>query len=73
MSLFHLHKWVEVSRTFTPSPLVEGYHAKGLSSDELERALYGFTTIELRCAKCGDLKHVRVIGDVPNTQETNHV
>jgi len=62
VSLFHVHKWVEVRRVFTPPPL-SGFEAKGLNSRELAQSLYGFTTIELRCEKCGDLKHIVVIGD----------
>ena len=57
---FHSHKWQEVSCDFTPS--VHYMEIKVRNSDVLERALYGFTTVVLKCS-CGKIETNVSLGD----------
>lgn len=59
----HQHKWSEVSRTVTPHP-PRPTNAENLSREQFNDLIFGFTTIELRCSECGDLKHIKVSGNV---------
>jgi len=62
--MFHRHKWEEISRHYTP-----GVQLQRVSNpyDEtarvLEKIIFGFTVIELKCNECGELNHVILIGD----------
>lgn len=60
---FGCHKWTEVSRTITPKA-PGGTRFKNVDEEIMYDATFGFTTIELRCKDCGDLKHIKVSGQV---------
>lgn len=62
MALFHSHQWVEQSRHSVP-PVSMGVKVKWCSERFMERMVCGVTVIVLRCADCGDLKTIEMIGD----------
>jgi len=55
------HKWTERSRHFN-RPELEHFEGK-TSKDAMLKMAYGTTTIILRCAVCGNLKTLNVVGD----------
>lgn len=59
--LFHLHKWVEVKRTYTPAP---GRKVTTYSDETLRIAILGVTTVELQCAVCGKPSFVQTPGRI---------
>jgi hypothetical protein len=61
MSLFHRHRWSEVGRAYTPTP-VRGRTELNGPSESVERMTFGVTNIELRCAWCNARKFVSVAG-----------
>ena len=64
MRLFHRHKWEEISRHYTPGVKLSNINnLNDDTADVLERIIFGFTVIELKCNECGELNHVIVIGD----------
>lgn len=54
------HKWIDVNRYFV-LPVDREIH--GASIEHLRNLLTGYTVIELRCTKCGDLKSKILSGD----------
>lgn len=60
--MFHLHKWQEVYRGFNPPR--HSVDIEGAGEEFVRKLSSGFTTIELKCVKCGNLKHIEVIGNV---------
>ena len=62
MSLFHTHKFKEQSRKFTPRA-AQVTSLSGSSEENLQEVLFGFTTVELVCSECGDIKFVKSPGD----------
>lgn len=58
---FYISEWKEVRRTYTPSRINRVY-SDNLYQQEVQEALYGFTTIEYIDQK-GDTKFVRVLGN----------
>jgi len=56
------HRWRETSRTFTP-PRYELTKINAPETDVFERTINGFTTIELRCERCGDITHRQTPGN----------
>ena len=54
-------KWVEVRRVFSPPNT--NMKVSGLYAGDLERIVYGVTSIELRNSKNGDIKFIEQIGD----------
>lgn len=62
MSCFFGHKFQEAARRFVPSLVGSGFKGK-LTLDQVEKALHGFTVVELRCERCGELKFTEVLGD----------
>jgi hypothetical protein len=62
MSLFHRHHWIVTSKTFN-GPMLGKMKSEGCyPEDFLERLLFGFTIITLRCLECGDLSFKRTNG-----------
>lgn len=59
--LFHRCRWTEVARYFT-QPAAP---TRALSCSEYmsNRLFFGFTTIELRCEGCGDVKFTETHGN----------
>jgi len=55
------HKWAERSRHYN-APEVENFNGT-TSKDALLKVMFGTTTIILRCAVCGNLKALNVVGD----------
>lgn len=55
-------KWVEVNRFFTPPRY--GVSATSITTEEINKISFGFTTIEMRDELSGELKHIVVIGDL---------
>lgn len=55
------HKWEERSCIFTAGK--RGFKYNGACSDEIERMIFGFTTILHRCKKCGILKEQQFVGN----------
>lgn len=62
------HVYAEQNRTFTKPILVKEDVVKGFrfqgDAKETSKALYGFTTIEIACPNCGEMKLVVGIGDL---------
>jgi hypothetical protein len=58
---FHRHRWVEQHRTFVPPNVNVNF--EGGTRQFGEMVVFGFTTVELRCERCGALKTYRVLGD----------
>ena len=63
--MFHLHKWQEVGRTYNP-PM---YAVKRVWGDyDIPKEVFlnslGYTNIELKCSKCGDIKVIQEYGKV---------
>lgn len=58
--MFHLHRWEEVDRNYQPSDVSR---AKYVPDEYLNRVLFGMTTVELRCVRCGLVRAVRYAGD----------
>jgi len=62
MKLFHRHgPWKEVGRTFSPGAVTVKGH---MTTRDAEALLAGFTTVELRCEECGQVKTKRFVGDL---------
>lgn len=63
--MFCFHKWEEIKRRFTaPSHSLKStivYQEDIISS--LNKDMFGFTTFELKCNKCGKLKFYEKIGN----------
>jgi hypothetical protein len=57
---FHRHEWVIVSKTYAP-PVRMG-SVQRISEHLAERFMAGVTTALLRCATCGDVKAVEMLG-----------
>lgn len=68
MRLLHCHIWEEMSRFFTP-PKTGPCKFSNLDPSELEKLVWGFITIELRCRQCGDIKIVSGIGNTGGKNE----
>ena len=61
--MFHRHKWEEISRHYTPGVKVHNItNVNDDTADVLEKIIFGFTTVELKCNECGKLDHVIIIG-----------
>lgn len=60
--MFHMHRWKEVRRVLTPS--VYGLQTTKVSTEFAHELSFGFTTIELRCQACGDVKTVKAVGNL---------
>ena len=64
--MFHVHTWKEVKREFTPPT----HNSRSLtieqasSTNDCDKFLFGFTTIELKCSYCNELEHRTVIGRI---------
>jgi hypothetical protein len=54
---------MEVGRGFSPPPR-EITSVKGADTEEWFAALFGLTTVELRCRKCGDVAHATMPGNI---------
>jgi len=65
MRLFHKHRWEEISRRFTAGVQLPKrvHNPNDETARVLEKIIFGFTVIELKCNECGELKHTIVIGD----------
>lgn len=59
--MWHVHIWQEVQRNFVPPAY--GFKGEGIPHDTGLKVLFGFTTIELRCKTCFDVKFVEAQGD----------
>jgi hypothetical protein len=81
VSLFHRHKWEEVSRTFNPptgvapTPRIEGSGASASSlaweyTNMLRRAIEGSIVVELRCKTCGEIDFTRCFGRSDGSPES---
>jgi hypothetical protein len=61
MSLFGCkHTWTEAARTYNPSRVAGSIQVWGKA--DTGRLIHGFTVIELRCSKCGDVRHRKTNG-----------
>jgi hypothetical protein len=60
----HEHQWVEVDRTIVPGGGSRSVTIPELPSQQklLMELVYGFTTVELRCEGCGDIKTEHWVG-----------
>lgn len=58
----HEHQWVEIVRIYVP-PIQNITNFKSSDPDQLDRILFGVTSIELRCPYCGDISERQLIGD----------
>ena len=65
--MFHQHYWEEVKRTYSSPVLVSNF--KG-SSETAEKIAFGFTNVELRCSKCGDIKFSQAIGKAGSPEQS---
>lgn len=58
----HTHDWQEWSRVYVlPVTNLRSVQV-GDDSDTFLAVVSGFTSVELRCRTCGDLKNVRLLG-----------
>lgn len=57
------HKWTEVRRRYTSGLNTSDMKAKGLTQETLNHILYGFTSVEMRCDECKNIKFVTQNGD----------
>lgn len=62
MSLFHTHKWEEEARWYNP-PYTRAFEATRASEEMMQKIMFGFTSVEIRCSLCGDMKCVELHGD----------
>lgn len=60
--IFHKHEWKEFKRVFVP-PIRLG-ELQGVGEEVLKQILFGITSIELRCIKCGDISSKVILGDM---------
>jgi hypothetical protein len=58
--MFHTHKW-EYQHTKHIQPIRSG-PSMTLPADMFQRALWGSEIFVLKCATCGDMKAVEVLG-----------
>ncbi len=65
------HKWEEVSRTYRPGVVQQIGMPKDYTIEARlgPKFIYGFTTIEMRCTKCGELQFNEVVGDQKQVDE----
>ena len=68
MNCFFSHNWVEVRREFNP-PSKRG--GNGLSEVLINKLAFGFTVIELKCQKCGDIKTIEFVGKSKGATSNN--
>lgn len=72
MSLFHTHRWVEVSRDFTPPLVMPEYDTIGssVSCKVLESQQQGGTThVYLKCSECGNIMQKDLAGNYRNSEK----
>lgn len=58
--LFHVHKFKEVSRVYTP-PVTRKIEGE-FYNEQVDKILHGFTNIEQVCERCGKIICCTVIG-----------
>ena len=63
MTLGHSHTWLEVRRSYSP-PLWGSKWQGNLTVEFSKMIAFGITSIELRCADCGDIKVTEAVGDL---------
>ena len=57
----HRHQWTEKARVFvSPPPTLSRFRSN--NDESVERALFGVTSIELRC-ECGDVTERQLLGN----------
>jgi hypothetical protein len=61
VSLFHVHDWRVVGRDHVPRAGNFKFGG-GAWSEPAADALYGYTTLSLRCEVCGDVRTRKVAG-----------
>ena len=60
MSLFHQHNWQEIERFYAP-PIREAFTFDG-SNQEINKILFGVTTIVQKCKICNEINKVEILG-----------
>ena len=60
--MIHRCHWEEIERVHAP-PSTRAVEVQQISIGQLDRFVFGVTTIILRCSKCGKLKMFTVLGD----------
>jgi len=60
--MFRRKHWIEVGRIFTP-PVNKSFKVDRVSEEMLQKTLIGFTSIELREERTGEIKFVEQYGD----------
>ena len=58
----HRHRWEEVQRTFTPGNRAKDIEITYGGSEFAEWLIFGFTTVEQKCAVCGRLRFEKTTG-----------
>lgn len=61
--MFCAHKWKEMKRKFN-WPINQPIKTKCISPEDFNRILFGITVVELKCRKCGMLRHITFVGDI---------
>lgn len=67
MGLFHQHRWERISATYVQSSVLPTKVSRA-DEDWLDRVLFGFTVVVLRCRECGDEKAHEFRGDATNAR-----
>ena len=72
MSFFHRHNWREQERHFTGTTAIT--RVTNLDAEQIERLLFGVTTILLRC-DCGAFSREEILGDArhPPAQDQRQI
>jgi hypothetical protein len=60
-NLFHKHVWEEKER-FYAEPVRRKFNLTSVFQEELERLLFGVTTIIYKCKNCPEVKRVEILG-----------
>lgn len=58
--MFHVHKWIETRRAYIPP--IKDFKMQSVDKETFLWMVFGLTTIELRCARCGVLKIIQFHG-----------
>lgn len=60
MSIFHQHIWEVQSETYTPR--AGSFESARIDTELLEKMMFGFTTIRMKCKTCGEIATKTIIG-----------
>lgn len=60
--MFKRKTWTEIRRVYTPG-VTKITGVKSMSNDLARKLFFGFTSVELRCDRTGEIQFIEEVGD----------